>query len=266
VQIIAAPPLTQLKELNQGDTQVVSLSGARTMIYGFNTLQKPLDDVRVRQAINYAVNRESIVKDVLENNAVLIHGPWANTAWPGYDPDLKPYSYDPAKAKQLLAAAGQAGGFDLVLNFTSGTHLKDRDIAEVIAAQLGEVGVRVKLQQTESVKLNETWKSGAFDGINQVFWSAPSDPGPMITYSFDRGAPQGNDPKLAELVQQSRRAVDPTERAKVLKEMGSYVNDQALWLFIHAQNEFYAKRRNVNWEPIPEYTYGSVLWYQLMPK
>jgi peptide/nickel transport system substrate-binding protein len=266
-QLIMSPALTQLKELDQGPTQVMSLKGARTIMYCFNTTTKPFDDMRVRQAVNYAVDRESILKDVLEGNGVLLHGPWANAAWPGYDPDLKPYPYDPAKAKQLLNDAGYGSGFETTLNLSNGSQLKDRDIAEAVASQLGEVGIKLRLIPTDGGKLNDDYKAGSFEGIIQVFWSAPADPGPMIVYAFDKVKAQKDDPKLNDLVLQSRRAVDPDQRAKILKDMGQYVNDQALWLFIHAQNEFYAKRRELStWEPIPEYTYGSIFWYQITPR
>ena len=106
VQIIQEPSLAQLKELqNDPNTELKLLKGGRLIIHPFNTTEPPFDDVRVRQAANYAVDRTSILQRVLENYGELLHGPFTS-AWPGYDPNLKPYPYNPAKAKQLLTEAG----------------------------------------------------------------------------------------------------------------------------------------------------------------
>src|SRR5262249_53934054 len=152
VQIIVAPSVAQLKELQTGDLELLPLKGARLITHSFNTTTKPFDDVRVRQAANYAIDRETIVKSLLGGYGELLHGPFSSS-WLGYDPSLRPYAYDPARAKQLLAEAGYPNGFDTVFNFSSGVFLADREIAEVVASQLAQVGIRVRLIPTERAKI-----------------------------------------------------------------------------------------------------------------
>jgi ABC-type transport system substrate-binding protein len=109
--------------------------------------KKPFDDVRVRQALNYAVDKESIVKNIYQELAAVIPtvvGP-LNT---GYA-QVKGYSFDPAKAKKLLAEAGYPQGFKTTLWTPKGRYLKDFELAQAIQQQLQAVGVEAKIETFE---------------------------------------------------------------------------------------------------------------------
>ncbi len=250
VQVIEAPPVNQLAELDTATTEPVVIKGARLIMYAFNTTKPPFDDVRVRQAVNYAVDRESILKSVLEGHGELLHGPFSS-AWMGYDPSIKPYPYDPAKAKQLLAEAGYPNGFETTFNHSTGALLKDREIAEVVASQLAQVGIHLQLVPTERAKLQSDWLNGSFDGFTSVVWGTAADPDPMLGWTFYKRKGHKPDDQLNALVEQSRRTLDPEQRKQVLQEFSRYVHDQAYWLFIHAQDDFYAKQKDVPWEIWP---------------
>jgi peptide/nickel transport system substrate-binding protein len=266
IQIAAAPPLPQLAELQTGNTEVLSLKGSRTILYPFNTTQKPFSDVRVRQAINYAVDRQSILKDILDGQGELLHGPWASS-WMGYDSSLQPYPYDVNKAKQLLADAGYSGGFETEWDISSGVFPKDREIAEAVASELGQVGIKPRLVPTERAKLQSDWLAGTFTGMISEAWGATADPDAMLAWALYKRKGFAPDAKLDDLIDQSRAASDPQQRAKIMQDLGHYVNDQADWLFIHAQDEFYAKSKNVNWKPVPQgQSFANVLYYTLTPK
>jgi peptide/nickel transport system substrate-binding protein len=267
VQIIQEPSLAQVKELqNDPNTELKLLKGGRLIIHPFNTTEPPFDDVRVRLAANYAVDRTAILQRVLENYGQLLHGPFAS-AWPGYDPNLKPYPYNPAKAKQLLTQAGYPNGFEATFSITSGAFLKDRDIAEVIASQLGEVGIKVRLVSTERATLQNTWLAGEFKGITSVAWGTTADPDAMLGWTLYNRKGHKPDEKLNGLIDKSRKTVDPERRVEVLKELGHYVHDQAYWLFMYAQDEFYAKRKDVPWEPVPEgQSFANVRYYTVTPR
>jgi len=267
VQIIQEPSLAQVKELQQDpNTELELLKGGRLIIHPFNTTEPPFDDVRVRLAANYAVDRVSILKSMLEGYGELLHGPFAS-AWPGYDPKLNPYPYNPAKAKQLLAEAGHPNGIEATFSITSGAFLKDRDIAEVMASQLGEVGIKVRLVPTERAKLQTTWLAGDFKGITSVAWGTAADPDAMLGWTLYNRKGHKPDAKLNGLIDKSRKTVDPEQRAAVLKELGHYVHDQAYWLFMHAQDEFYGKRKDVPWEPVPEgQSFANVKYYTVTPR
>ncbi len=178
------------------------------IIHPFNTTEPPFDDVRVRRAANFAVDRASILKRVLENYGELLRGPYSS-AWPGYDPKLNPYPYNPARAKKLLAEAGYSSGIEANFSITSGAFLKDRDIAEVIASQLGEVGIKVRLVPTERATLQTTWLAGDFKGITSVAWGTAADPDAMLGWTLYNRKGHKPDDKLNGLIDKSRKTVDP---------------------------------------------------------
>jgi peptide/nickel transport system substrate-binding protein len=265
-QIIASPALAQVAQLQQGDTELALLKGGRVIIYPFNPTKKPFDDPRVRQAVNYAVNRDAIIKSIIEGYAEPLHGPFAS-AWLGYDESLKTYPYDPAKAKELLTQAGYPNGFETDFNITSGVFLKDREISEAVAENLAEVGIKVRLLPTERAKIQSDWINGTFDGITSVAWGTAADPDPMLSWAFAQRKVFESDQKLRGYVDQSKRTIDPEERRKVLQEFGRYVHDQAYWMFIHAQDEFYAKRKEIAWQPIPDgQSFATVQLYRVAPR
>ena len=115
---------------------------ALELVYiGINTTRGPLADERVRQAINYAIDIDRIIERLISGRGTRAAGV-IPPALGGYDSTRKPYPYDPAKAKQLLAAAGHPNGIDIEL-WTSVTPIYLR-IAETVQAYLAAVGIRVE--------------------------------------------------------------------------------------------------------------------------
>ncbi len=105
----------------------------------------PLQDVRVRHALNHAVDKQTIVDVLMGGQTVLATQATVREAY-GYDPALKPYTYDPDKAKTLLAEAGYADGFDMTLE-TSGGGTNGWLVVQRVADDLGRVGVKVDIRQ-----------------------------------------------------------------------------------------------------------------------
>jgi ABC-type transport system substrate-binding protein len=114
-----------------------------------NNQKKPLTDVRVRQALNYAIDKEAIVKDLFKGMASPLSGVNAPIVEGAFQP--KPYEYNPAKAKKLLAEAGYPDGFTLAQWSSSGRIVKDVEVSQLIQKYLGAVGVKTQLQVMEWV-------------------------------------------------------------------------------------------------------------------
>lgn len=247
VDIITGPPVAQLKELATGDTTIVTIPAVRVIAYPFNTLQKPLGDVRVRRALNLAVDRETIVKTLLQGYGKPTGQPFI-PGWLGYDPEIKPFPYDPARARKLLAEAGYPSGFEIPWNISTGVFLADKEIAEAASAMLGQVGVRVRLVPTERAKIQKDLQAATFDGITAGQWGTTAESDVMAKWFF---RPKIFTPelegKLAQLVTAASSEVDRTKRAKMWSELSRFAHDEALWLYIHYQDEAIAKRRDLPW-------------------
>jgi peptide/nickel transport system substrate-binding protein len=244
--VIAAPPVPQLDLLDSGDTEVVPVKGGRVLIYPMHVQQPPFDNRKVRQAVNLAVNREAIVKSVLGGRGVVLAGPFT-PAWLGHDPSVKPYPHDPARARQLLAEAGHPQGFETTWSISSGVFLKDAEIAEAVASQLRQVGIRVRLVPTERSRIQKDAQEGTFQGMTSIAWGTQFEPDPMLNWVFAR--PHLSTPRAQELVKLGRAEVDLEKRRALYQELYRLAHDEALWLFVHAQDELWAKRKDVPWTP-----------------
>jgi peptide/nickel transport system substrate-binding protein len=252
VQIIASPAAGQLRELEtDANIQLLAMrqigKGGRAMHFIINATKKPYDDVRVRQAINYAVDRESILKNVLEGRGELLRGPFSS-GWPGFDASLAMHPYDPAKARQLLTEAGLANGFETELTTSDGIWLKDREVAEAISSYLDKVGVKARIVPREVVKLFTDRLNGNFEGIIMTPWATYHESDSMLTIHFYR-AKYENDETLNGLIEKQRQVLDPEARTKAQRDVGRYIHDQAYLLEVHSQDEYWAARKSIDWKP-----------------
>lgn len=132
---------------------------------------KPFDDLRVRQAIAHAVDRDAIIKSILGGNAVAIHGPLVPNEW-GFDPGLRnPYPYNPARAKALLAQAGLPNGFEAEFEYAPGITPKSNETAEAIVNYLAAVGIKAKVNAIDYGKFTSKSRTRAIAPLNTSFWT-----------------------------------------------------------------------------------------------
>ena len=113
-------------------------------VYLINAQKGPLANTKVRQALNYAVDKDKIIKELYRGYAIPIGSGIPNTDF-GYNSGIKPYPYDPASAKKLLAEAGFANGVEIEIQSGNGIHLNDRQLTEAVARMLEDAGVRAKV-------------------------------------------------------------------------------------------------------------------------
>jgi peptide/nickel transport system substrate-binding protein len=262
VDIIATPPAPQLEMIDSGDTQVTPVKGGRIIIYPFNVSAPPFNDKRVREAANLAVNKDAIVKNVLGGRGLVMAGPFT-PAWLGYDPSVKPFAYDPAKAKALLAEAGFPQGLDTTWSISSGVFLKDTEIAEAVAGQLRAVGIRAKIVPTERAKIQKDAQENSFQGITSVAWGTQFEPDVMLNWVMMRD--HMTVPRIKELVLAGRAEVDLEKRRKIYQELYRTAHDEAMWLFVHAQDELWAKRRDIPWTPYSITGSKAIVYYFQVP-
>jgi ABC-type transport system substrate-binding protein len=210
---------------------LLSTFGAR-----FDVTAKPFDDVRVRQALNYALDKSAIVK-LLTGSATPAHGILV-PGMLGFDPALAPYPHDPAKAKALLAAAGYPDGF--ATTYVTTDDADAATLAQSMQADFAEVGVRVTLQQlsfaTFATAIGKHGTPFAF-----VSWLADyPDPSNFLDTRFhsrsisDEGSLNASfyaNPSLDALLDSARAERDPVRRAELYRRAERIVHDDAPWLW-----------------------------------
>lgn len=141
-----------------------------TAYIAFNNKKAPYDDVKVRQAISYAVDKAALVSAVYSGVGKVGTGPLAATVW-GYEPDVKQYGYDPEKAKALLKEAGIPEGYEVTIT-TSDNQVR-ADTAEIMQNQLKAIGINAKVDVLE----NSTYLDKVIEGSLDIFilgWTTTS--------------------------------------------------------------------------------------------
>jgi peptide/nickel transport system substrate-binding protein len=161
--------------------QVVQFPGANVVYLGFNTTSPPLNNVRVRQAIAYAIDRESIIRDLLLGQAHLAHSILPESSW-AYSAGQK-YGYDPQKAMALLdeagfrpaAKSGMRFPSDVVFSI-SGSSAATKQYASVIQNALTKVGIPVQIETLETNTLLERLRNGQFQMTTSRWVGGNQDP------------------------------------------------------------------------------------------
>jgi peptide/nickel transport system substrate-binding protein len=214
----------------------------------------PLSDVRVRQAMNFAVDREAIIKNILGGYAAQ-QPATISPLIEGNDRDIKPYAYDPEKAKQLLAEAGYASGFEINFYHPTGRWMKDAEAAQAIGQMLGKVGIKTNLKTLEYSTFFTNWSKGEFDGMTMIGVTnpdgAPNSLFNLFLHSKGSWPYSLTDPKLDQLIEKARSTMDREERTMTYREIEKFVHDQAAWIFLWEQKDIYGVNKALKWEPAP---------------
>jgi peptide/nickel transport system substrate-binding protein len=216
---------------------------------------KPLQDVRVRQALNYAVNKQAIVDGLLAGKAELISQP-AGPAVFGFNPTIKPYPHDPARALALLKEAGYAGGFEIKLDVAKGMALNDIQICEAIVAQLKEVGVKVELVVNEWTDFMSRLGDRKTNAMHLLSWGGFSS-FDAITYLkplFFTGEKYAfySSSETDRMIMEAEGEVSPEKRKGTLQRTMSTLHTQCPMIFLHVQSNAYGVSRACTWEGRPD--------------
>jgi peptide/nickel transport system substrate-binding protein len=268
VDIIQAVPAELIDTLSQTPgIQVKTAAGTQPKWMELNVTQPPFDDVNVRQALNYAVDKDLIIEAIYGGRAVALPGPlspYNNFV----NKSLTPYPYDPDKALSLLAEAGwtDSDGDGLLdkegqpLAFTIDTLEEWRPLAEGVAGMLRELGldagvrfweysvVRDQLLACERQAYLDDWGDSAFDPVGhfEAKWA-----------TFAEGEPYGrgnfscySNAQVDELTKAGETEADPAKRQEIYDEAQQLVYDDAPAVFLILPDEAEAASDRVqNWEP-----------------
>jgi ABC-type transport system substrate-binding protein len=197
----------------------------------FNYARAPLDNVKVRQAINFALDRDAFVKATMGGLGEAATMTLPSSHW-AYDKSVSTlYPHDPDRARRLLAEAGFKDGVELTIGSYSDQDSVQR--SEVLQAQLAAAGIRLKFTRGTIPEISAQFfaTEKKFDVLLSA-WTGRPDPSMTYALGFDRGAYYNAgrecDPELSKLIQQSRESEDLTERAAVFAKIQRFVMENAL--------------------------------------
>jgi len=251
VDFISNVPYQRADELGRDTNLLVkTVTTPRVFFVVIDPRQKPFDDVRVRQALNYAVDVDAIIKTLYLGHAKLL-ATVIDEASLGYDPTVAPYPYDPAKAQALLAEAGYPNGFSTEFDTFTGSIADHSKPAEAIVEYLRKVGVNAKLN---------VFEFGAFGPrrvANQVsplhiysLGNAYFEPAWALKWMMqdNLGMHYRNADAYAQL-NKAEGTFDPEERKKLYADVQRKLKDDAGFLFLYQSDAVFAMSKRLDYEP-----------------
>jgi peptide/nickel transport system substrate-binding protein len=267
----AIPPLLVPLFLNRSDFRVTTAPGIGTTYLGINTQAPPTNDVRVRRAIAYAIDREAIIKEKFGGRARLARG-WIPPGHWAYDKDTPTYDYDPKKARSLLDEAGfpQKGAkARMRLTLRIGNDRFRQSIARVIVAMLREVGIDVDVRPTEVAMLISDLNRGQFQltmmQVPEVFephmlsWFFASDRIPVPGKLDGANRWRIRNKQLDDAMEQGRKYPDRDKRVTAYKEVQKILSQELpvipLW---HEDTVVIANRRAWNFSVPRDGRFGTL--------
>ncbi|MGE8360606.1 ABC transporter substrate-binding protein [Pseudomonas sp.] len=251
---LSPKPLDVKASASDPKIRQVHTSAFMTAFVGINSQHPPLDQPAVRQAINLAFDKTSYLKAVFEDSAVAANGPYPPNTWV-YASELPGYAHDPEKARALLKEAGLADGFKTTIwTRPAGSLLNPNPSlgAQLLQADLAEVGIRAEIRVIEWGELIRRAKAGEHDLLFMGWAGDNGDPDNFLTPQFSCASVESGlnfarycNPKLDELIAKGKATSDQTQRTTLYKEAQALIQQQALWLPLAHPTAFALTQKSV---------------------
>ena len=252
-------PTSELDRMKKVPTlTVVSVPSPSIDFLAVNMAKTYLQDKRVRQAMQYAIDRDSIIKAIYQGEAQLVNQTIIGPDWMGM-PDLNMYPFNPDKARQLLKDASWDGSHSLQILYTPGT--KERDAyMPIVQQQFKEVGIGMDIVSADAVEVARRRNGGDFDLVQVgggIFRQDPNVSGKyMETINWvPVGGNYGHytNARLDELFPKGRSTADLNQRKQIYTEAATIMNDELPWIYLWSPNSIFAvNKRLVGFKP-PSY-------------
>lgn len=267
-------PLERLEALNRGEADfipalnvtlhdkvgpnasIVEKESNVCMIYFFNAQKGPCMDKRVRQALNYGINKQSLIDDVLDGAAYPLESVFSPLSL-GYVSEVPGYPFDPDKAKKLLGDAGYRDGLKIALNKPFGDEWGTKKLSENLREQYALIGVELEIKSYPDDTPGSYSDFVKFKQIDDMAWF---DSSPLSSYRVCREKLHSgykgawwegySNATLDRLVDQAERTLDPEKKEKLYKGVYREAWEDPPWLYLYRPRMFWGVSDKLrNWKP-----------------
>lgn len=252
--VMPYPNPADLKQMKKDpNITLLSQEGLNVGYLAFNVEKKPLDNVKVRQALNYATDKQAIIDSVFQGAGKAAKNPIPPTMW-SYNKSIKDYPYDPAKAKELLKEAGYANGFETTLwamPVSRPYNPNARRMAEIIQEDWSKVGVKAKIVTYEWGEYLKRAKAGEADTL-LIGWTGDNgDPDNFLYTLLSCDAVGGGNysewcnKEFDDLLIKAKRTSDMAKRTQYYEKAQEVFHTQVPWMPIANSVVYVPVRKNV---------------------
>lgn len=236
------------------NVELLTKPGLNIGYLNFNVQKAPFDNVKVRQALNYAVNKEAIIESVYQGAGQVAKNPIPPTMW-SYNDDVKDYEYNPEKAKALLKEAGFEKGFETdlwAMPVSRPYNPNARRMAELVQADWEKVGVKTKIVSYEWGEYLKRMRAGDHQ-TGMMGWTGDNgDPDNFLNTLLSCAAVESGSnyakfchKEFNDLVTKAAQVTDPAERTAIYKQAQAVFKEQAPWITIAHSTTYFPVRKEV---------------------
>ena len=248
------PPDQTGKIQNSGTAhiEISTLGGFVIMVKMTNYLMPgPWQDARVRKAINYAIDMDTIIKTVLEGYGVVLGVPLEKEAF-GFNPNIKWYGYDPERAKALLREAGFANGFEMTLHAPNRRYMNDIEVMQAMAQMLGKVGIKAKVEVWEQSIYTTKWRKRELLPAYMTAWGgAGVFDGDLLTSSLHSKSALAifKNEALDKMLEDAQATSDPERRKAIYFKAQELIYEEAPIIKAYQQAHIFGVSNRLDWKP-----------------
>ena len=246
VDILDIPPAKDIDSLKQQpELKISEVPGLAFLLMRFQLQRPPFDNKALREAVAWAIDRDTINKAVYFNHAVPNETPIPPSSW-AYDSNQRFWKRDLAKAKQKLAEGGKPDGFEFTVMFQNQPEFKQ--LFEVIQEQLSDVGIKMNLEAVEFGLSNTRGNQGDYIAYGHQWSGRPDPDGNIFRYIHSKGDENSNkyfNPKADELLEKARAVTDQAQRKALYGELMKILAEDVPWVPLETRPEVKAMSKRV---------------------
>ncbi len=267
IDIATFIPLSAVSRIEGNpDLEVRSVPGTRqfaTHFATYNPKGEPLKDVRVRLALNYAVDRAGMCEQIFEGRCTPMAGQYLVNTQFGYNPNLEMYPYDPEKAKELLAEAGYSNGFEVDHTYTVGRYPLDKQAGEAISSYLRAVGLTVNEMAVDYPEWARQFEATQSTALYTVGFNFGQE-GLLCLNSYLPGVrfrtsevPSAFDVAVTD----AGKTLDQAERIKLMQDAMIAINEEPIAIYLYSLDDLYGVQKWVEgFKPRPDQSIRLYEW------
>jgi peptide/nickel transport system substrate-binding protein len=248
------PPdqVAKVKASGVARVEVSTLGGFVIMMKITNYLMPgPWQDVRVRKAMNHAIDMPTIIKAVLEGYGDILGVPLEKEAF-GFNPNIKWYAYDPERAKTLLREAGHPNGFEITLHVPNRRYMNDIEVVQAMAQMLGKVGIKAKVEVGEQSVYTTKWRQRQLLPVYMVAWGgAGIFDGDLLVNSLHSKSALAiyKNEALDKILEEAQGSNDPEKRKALYFKAQEMIYEDAPIITAYQQAHIFGISNRLDWTP-----------------
>lgn len=244
VDLALDPPIKEIEALQHSSaTEIIGWDSSLSVIFFIDCKEQPLNDVRVRQALNLAIDKDRIINKIVHGHAKPLNGPFSDRHF-AFDPALQPYPYQPDTARELLKQAGVADGFELEVHAPTSIPDEGPALAKELTESFRKIGIRATLRLHEdrseyARRISQKELHGLF-----CFDSSPLSSYKVLHEKLDSRFAgtwwQGyHNTEVNELISSATATCNAEDRQKLYRRAYRILNQEAPWVFLYQPRRFW---------------------------